>query len=604
MINAGQLHAVAVPGADHADPALGGMQQMLESMPQMACLWQPDGGLFLSNTAWRLYFGPQSADWPRALHPEDRLTLNLPQPGQSGWLGLDAECRLHRAATDSAEGEWHWFCLALRPCPAPGREDAVLVSAWSVDHYKTREAELEDNFGLQRKMLDVSVDCIKILSPDGYLCNINHAGCLALGVTPSSGRGREWLSLLPDEVRAPGTIALAGAMRGESARFPGMSLLPGQEPVYWDNLLTPVLGDDGKVSEIVCISRDITLERNQEQDLRLARQSLELAADLARLGSFEYCPTEKILKPDSRCVALMGMDAENRTGFGADFLNRIHPEDRPWVEALICATLTGTGPTEFECEFKSLPDDQGQSRYIHTKGVTLFETDRPWRIVGTVQDVSADRQIRQDLAEAGEKLATALEAEQVLAGEMLHRIKNLFTVVAGLMSISKREVSDNTEAVQVLDGIRQRIFSMARATEMVMQSAAGRRGEGEFDPLVVSTAVLQPYQGHVELTGSVAVMSPSMLTPLVLLLHEMATNSLKYGALRESGGRVALHWSESDSDFHLNWSETGGPRIEEAPESNGSGNAMLRNVVAMAGGELALDWQADGLRAKISLRKT
>ncbi len=79
------------------------------------------------------------------------------------------------------------------------------------------------------------------------------------------------VDLLPESVRAPGRHAVAVAREGRVAPFPGSSQLPGEPPRYWDNMLTPLQRDeDGKVTSILCMSRDVTLQRETEMRLELA----------------------------------------------------------------------------------------------------------------------------------------------------------------------------------------------------------------------------------------------------------------------------------------------------------------------------------------------
>ncbi|MDR2334487.1 MAG: EAL domain-containing protein [Burkholderiaceae bacterium] len=129
---------------------------------------------------------------------------------------------------------------------------------------------------MQAKMLDASVDCIKLLNTDGTLAHMNLSGCRALGVSPESGFGMKWLELLPPEVHAAGQRAFRQALRGSNARFSGKSAVPGKTPQYWDNNLTPVLDDGGNTVNILCVSRDVTLQRETEERLRKANGIDEL----------------------------------------------------------------------------------------------------------------------------------------------------------------------------------------------------------------------------------------------------------------------------------------------------------------------------------------
>ncbi|MDE1161557.1 MAG: diguanylate cyclase [Acidobacteriaceae bacterium] len=120
-------------------------------------------------------------------------------------------------------------------------------------------------------MLDASVDCIKLIDCEGRLLKMNRAGCEALGVQQHGSMGMKWLPLLPPEVRSGGRKALKACIAmGKRASFAGKSQLPGDDPVYWDNVLTPLKGEDGSVIAVLCVSRNITRQRVAERKLRVA----------------------------------------------------------------------------------------------------------------------------------------------------------------------------------------------------------------------------------------------------------------------------------------------------------------------------------------------
>ncbi|MBT0722865.1 EAL domain-containing protein [Rosenbergiella sp. S61] len=119
-----------------------------------------------------------------------------------------------------------------------------------------------------KAMLDASVDCIKILTPEGRIKNMNHSACTALGADPQSGFGMEWLSLLPVEVRKSAKKALQKAAIGENTQFLGKSISESGAVIYWDNLLTPVRNEQGIVDSILCVSRNVTQQCAAETKLR------------------------------------------------------------------------------------------------------------------------------------------------------------------------------------------------------------------------------------------------------------------------------------------------------------------------------------------------
>lgn len=558
-------------------------------LPQIACIGNALGNIVCSNVPWRETFG--GAGWQDAIHPDDLAAWN--------WSSDDLRvpCRMR-----SLTGEWNAYTLTLRHLVLPDNgSDLWLVTATP---FEMGDNALRADVALLRRMVDASVDCIKVMSPEGKLRMMNRSGCVALGVPEEQVPGRDWLPLLPPEVRAPGEIALEQVRAThENQRFPGRSQLPGQDPMWWDNLLIPITDASGELSDIVCVSRDVSGVRSREEELKLAQERLEIAADAAGLGSFELFPREGVFRWDERCSKIMGRPEGRGESYSRDLLEAVHPDDRQATDAAIRNALQPDGPGTFRCEFRTGGcKAEGKERYIRASGMTLFEGRRPWRMIGTVQDVTEDHLIRAELREATEKLAEALEVEHLLTREMHHRIKNVFAVVTGLISIARRETRATDDVHATLADLRQRLFSMAKATDLVLRPAVGELPAGSFDPVALSNAILAPYKGRYMVHGCAGPHLPvQLLNPLVLILHELATNSLKYGAFGDPNGRVSVEWSHEGTQSVLTWTETGGAPIPDKTAGSGFGSVMLQDVVTMAGGELTLEWPREGLRATLRL---
>ncbi len=160
--------------------------------------------------------------------------------------------------------------------PSQNAQAPRLLSFTDIHERVLRQATLHESSMLQTRMLDVSVDCIKILRPDGSLKHMNRSGCVALGVPEHETEfGMKWLDLLPAEIRPRGMRALQAARQGKNARFAGMSLAGGK-PQHWDNIPTPMKDEDGSTIGILCVSRDVTLQREAEKRLRFASDHDEL----------------------------------------------------------------------------------------------------------------------------------------------------------------------------------------------------------------------------------------------------------------------------------------------------------------------------------------
>ncbi|MBF5005480.1 putative bifunctional diguanylate cyclase/phosphodiesterase [Diaphorobacter caeni] len=255
------------------------MHRTMDCLPHL--IWVAGDGSqpAWANAAWRDYTGSESSNWLDAVHPESTARLAaLWDKTLETQTGFQEELRMR-----AADGRFRWFLVSA--LHHEGQRHWYLSATDIHDRVLAREA-LVRSLGMQEKMLDASVDCIKIVNPDGTLAHMNLSGCKALGVSPESGFGMKWLELLPPEIHAAGLRAFRQALRGSNARFSGKSVVPGKPPQYWDNILTPVLDDNGKTMSILCVSRDVTLQQLAEERLRRANEVDELT-DLPNRRAFQ-----------------------------------------------------------------------------------------------------------------------------------------------------------------------------------------------------------------------------------------------------------------------------------------------------------------------------
>lgn len=185
----------------------------------------------------------------------------------------------------------------------------------------------------------------------------------------------------------------------------------------------------------------------------------------------------------------------------------------------------------------------------------------------------------------------ALEARQrLLSREVDHRAKNVLAVVQALMHLTQADgVADFTRRVE------GRIAALARAHRVL---ASG--GWAGADLRFIVEQELAPYGG--EETGRCTTAGPSVtlradaVQPFAMMLHELATNAAKYGALLEPGGQVGIDWKvRDDGSLDLSWRERGGPELAGPPRSLGFGSQLIESTARQLGGSARFAWQAGGL---------
>lgn len=193
------------------------------------------------------------------------------------------------------------------------------------------------------------------------------------------------------------------------------------------------------------------------------------------------------------------------------------------------------------------------------------------------------------LADEREKAALR---QRILNEELNHRVKNILALIRSLVSQSPAQGQSLAEYMAALQG---RIGSLAGAHDQVVRSAEG----GCLASLL--RAELTPYEraaGRIRLEGPKVRLDARAYSVIALVVHELATNATKYGALSVAAGRLDLRWSlTAQGDCRLCWRESGGPPVPPR-RSRGFGSGLIENSVPFdLGGEAAIDFAPEGLSA-------
>lgn len=199
------------------------------------------------------------------------------------------------------------------------------------------------------------------------------------------------------------------------------------------------------------------------------------------------------------------------------------------------------------------------------------------------------------------------EQQELLLKEMDHRVKNLFAIVGGMVTLSARSATTPKELAATVQG---RLGALASAHQLIRPGRSGAlatKRETTLGELV--RKVLSPYAelaetGHgarTEIEGPEIPVGAEAATNIALFVHELATNAAKYGALSVPGGRVHISWTVAQGRFALSWREIGGPTITAPPQREGFGSELARRSVSgQLAGDLVFHWNPDGLVVLLS----
>ncbi|WP_245473930.1 PAS domain S-box protein [Bradyrhizobium zhanjiangense] len=197
----------------------------------------------------------------------------------------------------------------------------------------------------------------------------------------------------------------------------------------------------------------------------------------------------------------------------------------------------------------------------------------------------------------------AEEQKNLLLGEMNHRVKNLFALAGGLVNLSARGA---TSVPDLVSDLRGKFLALSRAHSLTLSGA-------ETDAHQITTLhtlmaeVTEPYDHEGTSERRIAVSGPdiqlgrSAVTNLALLLHEFATNALKYGALVDPSGQVRIECFEREHDFCITWREAGvvSPAGESARE--GFGSCLARAATTALNGSFSRDFTSNGLEIRLTV---
>ena len=303
---------------------------------------------------------------------------------------------------------------------------------------------------------------------------------------------------------------------------------------------------------------------------------LRIATDAAGVALWSWNVDTDQLELDERGHALWGVP--NGAITFETLSARIHPEDLDRVRAAFAATRDILG--NYETDFRILHD--GKIRWISARGRGDDQGIVGRIMYGVFIDVTERKK--------------AEEAREMIAAEMNHRVKNIFAITAALTSISSRSTTTKEEMVKDL---RQRILSLSKAHDMVRPDYSQQHRAAPLGDLLAT--LLEPYSNTHSDLERIHISTPKVLvgeksaTALALVMHELATNSIKYGALSSTKGTLRIKCRVDRGEVEVVWTETGGPPTSQPPERSGFGTKLVVSSLSdQLGGTISASWPPTG----------
>jgi signal transduction histidine kinase/DNA-binding response OmpR family regulator len=256
----------------------------------------------------------------------------------------------------------------------------------------------------------------------------------------------------------------------------------------------------------------------------------------------------------------------------------IYPDHRAQVLAAVNEAIHTKSP--FELEHAVIRVD-GTLGWTHSRAVPVLGEDGEileW--FGAARNISERKRHE--------------ETQQLLVSELSHRVKNMLAVIQAIAQQTLRQANDPAEFAASFGG---RIQSMSRMHGLLSES--GWQGADLHD--IVRDQLLAVHEvSRIAVSGPPVQLEPQVGLHAALMLHELGTNSVKYGALSKAGGAVNVNWTVSDNRLRLEWRERGGPPVK-SPLKRGFGTNLIEQTAKSEGGTSNMIVEGDGLRWEITL---
>ncbi|GGE22764.1 hypothetical protein GCM10011529_31710 [Polymorphobacter glacialis] len=354
--------------------------------------------------------------------------------------------------------------------------------------------------------------------------------------------------------------------------------------------IRPLKNQGGEITGAINSFLDITERQAAQETIRASEARFRMLFEVIDEG---FCTIEKIDtragEPSDFRYLSANAGFEKQTGrgdvVGKTIREAFPDEPQAWFDTYDAVMATGNS-IRFERELAS----QGRSLELFA---FRFEDEAVLKIGVIFLDVSLRKHHE--------------EQRELLLEEMDHRIKNLFAVVGGIVTLSARSAATPKELVQTVQG---RLAALASAHQLVRPGhsvtvAAERKAT--LGDLV--RKVLSPYadpaepgdRPRVEIGGPEIAVGVEAAKNIALVVHELATNATKYGALSVPSGRIRISWAVAKGRLAFSWEEKDGPVIITPPELKGFGSVLVRTSVSSGlRGELTVHWNPDGLVVIVS----
>jgi PAS domain S-box-containing protein len=305
------------------------------------------------------------------------------------------------------------------------------------------------------------------------------------------------------------------------------------------------------------------------------RRSMALAA--GKMGSWDWDWVNGDWMWDEGQYRIFGVDPKSFKVTSENIKKLLHPDDSARLRRAIAHFERGG--RSWETEFRIRQPDGEERWYVGTAAATADKAGRVVRVSGVTIDITERKR--------------AEDRQRLLAQEVDHRAKNALALAQSIVRLTH-----GTTVKEYIQAVEGRISALARVHTILSLSnwqgaEIGRLVDEETSPYSTGE--------RIELFGPELQLEPATAQTLALAVHELITNSVKYGALSAHSGRLKIGWEVQADLLQLVWEERDGPRVQQ-PASRGFGTrSVITSIESQLGGRADFDWRTEGLVCRLSV---
>ena len=313
------------------------------------------------------------------------------------------------------------------------------------------------------------------------------------------------------------------------------------------------------VDGVVITFVDVTERKKAELARTVSERRFAAIVNQTNVGVAETDSDGHFLLTNAALEAMVGRSGEDFHSMRWQDL--ISPEDAETVVQLFASAVDEGDPLDLEYRLNRA---DGSSVWVHDSVSVLDDKQ------GGVKSVISVKLNIDDRKRGDERAA-------LLLGELDHRVKNILAIVSSIVS---QTLKSGLSPDAFTEAIKGRIEAITRAHNLLTNR--GPSSVGTLHNLIDTE--LQPYRGReLFIDGPDIVLTPKAGLSMAMAIHELASNAAKYGSLSIPDGKLAVVWTTTtgpEPEFHLSWTETGGPVIAAAPLKRGFGTALIEKSMA------------------------